>query len=394
MAEPLPHLEDLSPDYVGFNQGRVIYSWMAVMAAMATCAVGLRVWARRERGAELRLDDWLIFAALPFLWALTACGVLAVVRGGVGKHLLVNLIVDADSFSRGLKFFYISQFAYGTVIALVKASILALYWRIFPTRFMKTSCHILGGVVFAWWMVVVIVSAAQCRPIRRTWTPGMTEGTCIDTCSFLIGNAVPNIITDAAILSLPVYQVSKLNLKTLQKAAVTGIFLLGGLVVVASCFRLKALVDMENAGWEADYTIVVKDSWLWTVAEPAVGVLCACLPTLRPLVSAIFGSVLTKYSTKKSARMNESSGITTIGGRGSKSRFSKGQGMDGSGFERLKDIEAADRLPVRLWPKGYCADRETTVVGTDSHSTISAEIALGAIHVRNEVRLSETTLPR
>lgn len=57
----------------------------------------------------------------------------------------------------------------------------------------------------------------------------MTEGTCIDTCSFLIGNAVPNIITDAAILSLPVYQVSKLNLKTLQKAAVTGIFLLGGL---------------------------------------------------------------------------------------------------------------------------------------------------------------------
>lgn len=25
------------------------------------------------------------------------------VRGGVGKHLLVNLIVDADSFSRGLK---------------------------------------------------------------------------------------------------------------------------------------------------------------------------------------------------------------------------------------------------------------------------------------------------
>lgn len=139
---------------------------------------------------------------------------------------------------------------------------------------------------------------------------------------------------------------------------------------------------------------MVKDSWLWTVAEPAVGVLCACLPTLRPLVSAIFGSVLTKYSTKKSAGLNESSGIATIGGRrGSKPRFSKAQGMDGSGFERLKDIEAADRIPVILWPKGYCADRETTVVGMDSHSTISAEIALGAIHVRNEVRLSETTLP-
>lgn len=83
--------------------------------------------------------------------------------------------------------------------------------------------------MFAWWIVVMIVPTAQCRPIRKSWTPGMTEGTCIDTCSFLVGNAVPNIITDAAVLSLPVYQVSKLSLRALQKAAVTGIFLLGGL---------------------------------------------------------------------------------------------------------------------------------------------------------------------
>lgn len=184
-------------------------------------------------------------------------------------------------------------------------------------------------------------------------------------------------------------------------------------VVIASCFRLKAIFDMENAGWESDYTstcqreashrcqananasiVVVKDSWLWTVAEPAVGILCACLPTLRPLVSVIFGRVLTKVSTKESAGLNESSGIATIGGRGSKPRYSKAQGVDGMGFERLRDIEASDRTPVRLWPKGYCADRETTVVGMDSHSVISAEIALGAIHVRNEVSLSEITIPR
>ena len=71
---------------------------------------------------------------------------------------------------------------YATVIALVKASILALYWRIFPTRFMKISCYILGGVVIAWWMSIVVVASVECRPIQRAWTPSITEGVCIDTC--------------------------------------------------------------------------------------------------------------------------------------------------------------------------------------------------------------------
>lgn len=61
---PPPPLEDFAPEYVAFDQGKVIYSSMAIMTAMATCAVGLRFWARKERCAGLRLDDWLILAAL------------------------------------------------------------------------------------------------------------------------------------------------------------------------------------------------------------------------------------------------------------------------------------------------------------------------------------------
>lgn len=144
-------------------------------------------------------------------------------------------------------------------------------------------------------------------------------------------------------------------------------------------------------------TVVVKSSWLWTIAEPAVGVWCACLPTLRPLICVIFGSVWTKNSTKKSGAINESDATIAIGGRGpnpiSRARFPKGKDEIGS-FERLSDIEGADGIPVRLWPRGYCVDRETTVVGMDSRSALSDEIALGTIHVRNEVSLSEITISR
>ncbi|RYP27631.1 hypothetical protein DL767_007595 [Monosporascus sp. MG133] len=398
MAEPLalPRLEDLSPEYVAHDEGRVIYGCMAAMTALATTVVVLRLWARKGKSAAIELDDWLIIASLPFLWALTACGVLAVVRGGVGKHMIVNLILDPDSIDRGAKCFFIAQFMYGTVVALVKSSILALYWRIFPTQFMKQSCSILGGLVFAWWLVVMIVTLVQCRPISRSWLP-FAEGKCIDTCSFLVGNAVPNIVTDAAILALPAHQISKLKLRAIQKAAITGIFLLGGVATIASCIRLKVIYVMWENAMSVDISIELKDSWLWTVTEPAVGVLCACLPTLRPLVVAIMGTVK-RFSTKRST--GESNDITT-GGRASKlasrPHFSRGQEGESIGsFKRLNDLESAegDTAGLVLWPKGFCQDRKTTVVGQDSHSALSDEIALGAIHVRNEVTLSEDRLSR
>ena len=132
----------------------------------------------------------------------------------------------------------------------------------------------------------------------------------------------------------------------------------------------------------------MKDSWLWTVAEPAVAVLCACLPTWRPLIANVFSSVLSLCSSKKSDGLKDPSSKPP-----SKARFTKTSAKDTEGsFERLNDVENPREIPEGLWPRGYCADRETTVVGTDSHSALSDEIALNAIHVRNELRLSETIL--
>lgn len=57
----------------------------------------------------------------------------------------------------------------------------------------------------------------------------MEGGSCIDTNKFFIGNAVPNILTDAMILALPAYELYRLQMKTAQKIGVGSIFMLGGL---------------------------------------------------------------------------------------------------------------------------------------------------------------------
>lgn len=46
---------------------------------------------------------------------------------------------------------------------------------------------------------------------------------------FFVGNSVPNIIGDIAILAIPIYKVMPLQMSSKSKIAVLGMFLMGGL---------------------------------------------------------------------------------------------------------------------------------------------------------------------
>lgn len=118
---------------------------------------------------------------------------------------------------------------YATVILLVKASILCMYRRVFPTRFMVRASWGVGVVVMLWWAAVVAVSLAQCQPLHRAWHPQMTEGHCIDVNKYLLSNAIPNIATDVFMLFLPLYEIRRLHMPRLKKAGIAAVFLLGGL---------------------------------------------------------------------------------------------------------------------------------------------------------------------
>lgn len=54
-------------------------------------------------------------------------------------------------------------------------------------------------------------------------------GHCINAKASFIGNAIPNIITDACILALPMRPVWKLHAPLAQRLSVVMIFMLGAL---------------------------------------------------------------------------------------------------------------------------------------------------------------------
>ncbi len=75
----------------------------------------------------------------------------------------------------------------------------------------------------------VATTIFQCNPVRGFWDHTVQASCKVDVYAFFIGNAVPNIITDWALLILPIPYVWRLQKSRVQKIALCGIFLLGGL---------------------------------------------------------------------------------------------------------------------------------------------------------------------
>lgn len=119
-----------------------------------------------------------------------------------------------------------------------------MYLRIFPSRGFKIAAWIIGGLVIAWAVAIILVCIFQCSPIYVAWMP-WEAGTCIDLKASFIGNAVPNIMTDVAILTMPIKQVWKLHATWAQKVSLLCTFMLGSFVLIASIYRFSTIMAFD-----------------------------------------------------------------------------------------------------------------------------------------------------
>lgn len=134
-----------------------------------------------------------------------------------------------------------------------------MYWRIFPTRFMKIGCISLASLSSIWCVSVLFAATFQCKPIAKSWDATL-PGRCIDYAeSFVVFIAsseciYPNIVIDILILGLPIWEIAKLHITGKQRLALLFVFLLGALVTVASGVRLYYQTQLIKLGSEKDIT--------------------------------------------------------------------------------------------------------------------------------------------
>lgn len=113
-------------------------------------------------------------------------------------------------------------------LAFAKVSLIILYHRIMNRiTLYKWALHTLSAIVCGYSIALVLALIFACNPIAKSWDVSITGGSCIDRNGVYIATAVTNIITDLALILLPVPVVITLQMPRIQKVGLLVLFTIG-----------------------------------------------------------------------------------------------------------------------------------------------------------------------
>lgn len=124
---------------------------------------------------------------------------------------------------------YITAPIYNVALTITKLSALCQLLRFFVMPRPRAAAKTLLWVVVMYGIAIPIVCIFSCRPINSWWDRSIQGQKCINLTAFWYINASLNIVTDIAVVALPLYVLKDLNLPRRQKWAVNAIFLVGGM---------------------------------------------------------------------------------------------------------------------------------------------------------------------
>ncbi|KAI2623474.1 hypothetical protein GGS26DRAFT_219028 [Hypomontagnella submonticulosa] len=292
------------------DRASVLIAAVSIVCAVATVAVGLRIYTRSCMLKQFGADDYLILVA----WALAlATGISQCLNtlNGLGKHVWdLGGEVERKNYLKG---FYVSITLYQSGLFFIKMAFLTQYYRVLAIKTMRKTFTAAMIIIGCWSLSQIFIGIFICDPISGFWDQSPTS-TCIPNYPQWYINAAGNIATDIAIFVLPLPTLRHLHLPKAQRLVLIGIFSLGFFTCTISVVRIKYL---EQGG---DYSYENVEGSSWSITELCSGVTCACLPTLRPLVSKWIPSLSNRLH-KPSRSCRRQSGYSTYlagGDRGSR----------------------------------------------------------------------------
>ena len=153
-------------------------------------------------------------------------------------------------------------------------------------------------------IALTFLNIFQCRPTGAAFDdPIPPSAICIDVVTLYLSSAPVNIITDLALLFLPMPILTGMRLPRNEKIILIVTFSFGAFVAVVDVVRIAYLESaalarfQANAGSSAtnaeyDYPWIASLSFMWSAVEVHVGIICACVPGVKPLVAKVFPALL------------------------------------------------------------------------------------------------------
>ncbi|KAK2734199.1 putative NRPS-like protein biosynthetic cluster [Myotisia sp. PD_48] len=273
-----------SPQFLAEDISARLVAASSIILVVTTILIALRLYIRRLPNVKTGLEDILLFIA--YILQVGACitGLLAVIYGGAGRHVMA--LKPATIVVRSKLLYALSWLtAYSNCFSRV--SVLVLLYKIF-TPGLARKCSVLLIIYMVLFVIAQsIAGALECTPISDLWNPHPV-GSCIKLFLFFKMSGILNIFGDLAILVLPTYTVWNLHASLARRAGIALVFLSGSIGIIASCFRTASFFTSHKES-KRDPTWADVQLMSWTIVESGMYTCAACIMRLRPLLRNLMG---------------------------------------------------------------------------------------------------------
>ncbi|KAB5582931.1 hypothetical protein GE09DRAFT_1211548 [Coniochaeta sp. 2T2.1] len=228
-------------------------------------------------------DDTLIVAA--WLFSTAVCTVYSI-AASIPDLSAAVLLGENQTYTMTT---YLGLIFYQLTLLLTKLSILSFYLRIFSSRPIERRLAIFTiAVVVAYGIPLLAISVFQCHPSSSSSFFSHSIPKCFNFTPLLIASASLHTATDAWLIVMIAPVISRLAIPRGQKVALATVLSLSVFVIAASLTRLQLSL---HAGYKPEGSTRVTNTlafFVMTVLECDVALLCACAPTLRPILARIW----------------------------------------------------------------------------------------------------------
>ncbi|KAL1390415.1 hypothetical protein HDK64DRAFT_335544 [Phyllosticta capitalensis] len=234
----------------------------------------------RFRMRRIGWDD--NFALLSFIASVPTSAVISMqAEHGMGYR---SDQLSPDDLRAQALYFWLALWLYIIALGFAKLSILAQYLRIFIGRRTTIVTKLFMWVVALYSVQGICVAIFQCHPVHYYWTRS-GRGRCLEIEPYYYFYCGCNIFLGLAIVVIPIPALNELRLPLSQKLGLLGVFILGGFACAMSVVRLYSVVKAVQTN-DVSYA----NPWpaMWSMVELQVCLMCACLPSLRPLLAQFF----------------------------------------------------------------------------------------------------------
>jgi fucose permease len=205
-----------------------------------------------------------------------------------------------------------------------KTSILVFYLTLSKThKVFRWATIVTLIVVNVGGLALTILNIVQCRPLTAAFaSPVPPSASCTNIVTIYLSSAPLNIITDLAIFFLPMPILTSMRLPKKQKIILVITFGFGVFVAVVDVVRIAYLQSAQRATLRAaqsehsetgneqrntgDFAWYSSLSFMWSAVEINVGIMCGCVPALKPLARRFLPSWIIDHTS-----MHDASGTHT-----------------------------------------------------------------------------------